>query len=126
MRVPRRMRSRFDESRPTSRCALSFDGLSRICVLRIRESYPLRVSRREVLLLPDRHLSLEGVDQMRACGQCLTAVNSSDCHDHSNIADLEMTDAVLYGDRQHIVVIGGVLSTTGKHVYSARVLGVVE
>jgi hypothetical protein len=63
---------------------------------------------------------------MRACGQRLTAVNGADCHDDSNIADLEVTDAVLYGDRQHIVVIGGLLSTSGKHIYRAGVLGVVK
>ena len=79
-----------------------------------------------MLFLPDRHLGFEGVDQVCARGQRLTTVDCPDCHDYGNVADLEVAHAMLHRDREHIVLISGLLSTLGQHVNCAGMLGVVE
>src|SRR4029453_11436666 len=54
--------------------SLELSTLSVELAVLVRQSYPLGSPRGEVLLLPDRYLSLEGVDQVCARGQRLTAV----------------------------------------------------
>ena len=56
----------------------------------------------EVLLLPDRHLGLEGVDQLRAGGQRVAAVDRADGHHDGEVPDLEVADPVLDRDRDHV------------------------
>ena len=60
-----------------------------------------------MLLLPDRHLGLEGVDQVRARCQRRLPMNGTDGHHHGNVADLEASDAVLDRNRFDIVQLGG-------------------
>jgi hypothetical protein len=79
-----------------------------------------------MLLLPDRHGRLEGVDQMCACRKRLTAVDRADSHNDGDVANLQVTHAMLHRDRENIMLISGLLRTLGEHVQGAGVLGVVE
>jgi hypothetical protein len=63
---------------------------------------------------------------MCARRECLTAVNCADSHDHGNLANLQVTHAMLDRDRENIVLISGFLCTLGQHAQCAGVLGVVE
>jgi hypothetical protein len=53
-------------------------------------------------------------------------MNCADGNDYGNVADLQVPDPVLYGDGQHIVLIGGLFRAPGQDVDCAGVLGVVE
>jgi len=79
-----------------------------------------------MLFLPDRHLGLEGIDQVRARGQRRLPMNGTDGHHHGNVADLEASDAVLDRNRFDIVQLGGLGGTSFQHLVSTGMLGVIE
>ena len=56
-----------------------------------------------MLFLPDRHLGLEGVDQLRAGCQRRLPVNRADGHHDGEVADLEVADPVLDRERYDVV-----------------------
>src|SRR4051795_9306541 len=49
------------------------------------------------LLLPDRRLCLQPVDDLATAGERLAAVRRRDRHDHARLAERHVTDAVLGG-----------------------------
>ena len=63
---------------------------------------------------------------MCAGGERLTAMNCTDGHNDSDVADLKVAHAMLHCDRQNIMLIGGLLRTLGQRVHCAGVLGVIE
>ena len=79
-----------------------------------------------MLFLPDRHLSLKGVDQVRARSQRRLPMNGTDSHHHGYFADLKVSDAVLDRDRFDIVQLGGLGGTSSQYIWSTGMLGVVE
>jgi hypothetical protein len=79
-----------------------------------------------MLLFPDGHLGFESVDQVCARCECLGTMDCTDGDDNGWVADLEVADTMLHGDRQDVVLIGSLLGTPGKQVQSAGMLGVVE
>ncbi len=92
----------------------------------LRQPDPGRGPGGEALLLPDRHLGLERVDQVRAGRQGRAAVHRPDSDDDGEVADLEVTHPVLDRQRNHVVLGGGLLGAAGQRGLGARVLGVVE
>ena len=56
----------------------------------------------------------------------LTAMNRTDRHNDRDVADLQVTYAMLHRDREHVMLICGRLRTLGQDVDCAGVLGVVE
>jgi hypothetical protein len=67
-----------------------------------------------MLLLPDRHGRLEGVDQMCACRERLTAVDRADSHNDGDVANLQVTHAMLHRDRENIMLISVSSAATGE------------
>jgi hypothetical protein len=63
---------------------------------------------------------------MCARGERLTAVDGADRYHDRNVANLEMTNAMLHRNRQNIMLISGLFSALGQHVQCAGVLGVVK
>ena len=63
---------------------------------------------------------------MCARGERLAAMNCTDGHNDSDVADLKVAHAMLHRDCQNIMLIGGLLGTLGQHVHCAWVLGVIE
>jgi len=63
---------------------------------------------------------------MCARGERLAAMNCTDSHNYSDVADLEMAHTMLHRYRQNIMLLGGLFRTCGQHVHCARVLGVIE
>lgn len=57
-------------------------------------TYPLVLTVRKLLPLPQRNLGLYPVDQQPADPECLITVVATRRHDHGNVADLELADPV--------------------------------
>src|SRR5690349_18414282 len=95
----RRAPSRFSTRRPYAR-ALKPSGSADPCGRPVGEE----------LVLPDRRLGLEGVDEVLAGGERLTAMPGRDGHDDRQPADVEVTDAVDGRHLDHVVVRGDPLA----------------
>lgn len=53
-------------------------------------------------------------------------MNGADGYHDREVTDLEMTNAVLDGHRQHVVRLGGSFRTGSQHLLGTRMLGVVK
>ena len=58
------------------------------------QPHPLGSAVGEVLVLPDRYLCLDRVDEVPADGERLCPVRGGDDRDQCDVADLKVTDAV--------------------------------
>src|SRR5262245_57424714 len=63
--------------------------------------HPLGLAVGEALVLPDRDVGLEVLDQRPAGRERLVTVVGGGGHDHGQVADLEVADAVHGGDGAH-------------------------
>ena len=57
-------------------------------------SDPFSVTIGKALVLPDGNCVLDLVDDLPARIECLSAFRAGDGHDHSDVTDFEVTDAV--------------------------------
>ena len=121
--MPRRMRSRSDGSRqpdvrPAGRRAATPPS---------PQTHPLSIAGGEVLFLPDRHLGLEGVDQVRARG---AAPPADERHRQPPLRQGHRPRGVRCGARprsiRHRAAQRPRRAASVQHLGSAGVLGVVE
>src|SRR4051794_40164055 len=88
-------------TRAVTVCRVIRPRRSRLAVRRQPDPFGAAVDER--LLLPDRHLGLDGVDQRAARVQRGPAVHGARGDDHGEVADLEVPAAVRDGDGEHVV-----------------------
>src|SRR5579862_308861 len=63
--------------------------------------YPLRRPVRPILFLPNRHQLLEPIDGMAASIKRLSAMRATDRHGDTNLANVQMAEAVHHHDLTH-------------------------
>src|SRR5262245_18928252 len=69
---------------------------------RLRAVDPLAVAAGEALMLPDRHLRFQVVDQCTAGVERCAAMTAGFGHDHGKVTDRQITDSVHSGYRVQI------------------------
>ena len=77
------------------------------------------------LLLPDRRLGLDAVDRLARAGEGLAAVRGRNRDDHARLAQRDVADAVLGGDRLQIVCLGALAEDLGDSRLGHLGVGVV-
>jgi putative hydrolase len=80
----------------------------------------------EDLVLPDRHLGLEGVDEVTGRVERLPAMRCRRRDDHGQVTDLEPPDAVHGGDPSYVVGSGHLAADVRKALGGGGMGGVVE
>jgi aminoglycoside phosphotransferase (APT) family kinase protein len=109
-------------TKPSGASCLRLRRLS--CARRSGAADPFAGAVGEPLVLPDGHRGLELIDQRPAGVQCLGAVRAGHRHDHRQVADLQVADAMHGSDPGHLELLGDNSGDAAEFIDRGRVRAV--